>query len=115
MTEIEETQPCVIERDGDFLPSKLAAELRDAGVDCSGVTCTENNDGDVIAVQIICASEADTDTVDRVCSDHNATPEARKASPFVTVAEQLVAALKTLPPNQPVTAAELLTVLKGDS
>jgi hypothetical protein len=115
MSEIDEAQPCVIEREGDFLPSKLANELREAGVDCSGVTCTENKDGEVIAVQIICAADANTDTVDRVCSDHNATSEARKAPPLVTVAEELVSALEALPPDQPVTASELLAALKGDS
>lgn len=65
----------VVERSGNFLPSKLAGELRDAGVDVVGVTCTEDDDGNVVVVQILVdADSVDDAAIDAVTAAHDPTP-----------------------------------------
>jgi hypothetical protein len=81
----------VFERAGSFLPSKLQGELAAAGVPVLGVTATDDDTGDVIAVQVICDDGADEATVDTVVAAHDPTPPAEApASPTPTeVAAQM--------------------------
>ena len=60
----------VFEKNGVFSPSQLAAELRTAGIDIIGVTCSEDEDGMVTAVQVICGDGANRKDVQKACAAH---------------------------------------------
>lgn len=66
----------VFDCEGEYLPSKLAHELSEAGIPVLGVTCTEKGDpAVVVAVQIITDDGVGTKTVDKVIQAHDPTPE----------------------------------------
>lgn len=61
----------VFEIPGRFAPSRLAAEIRAAGIDCQGVTATEDSAGVVTAVQVVCGDTATKAAVQTVCNAHD--------------------------------------------
>jgi hypothetical protein len=43
-----------VEFTGNYVPSALYAQLQEAGLDVRGVTCTEDDSGSCVAVQVQC-------------------------------------------------------------
>jgi nucleoside-diphosphate-sugar epimerase len=101
----------VIDKQGLFLPSKLTDELRAAGVEVDGITATEDDAGNVSAIEIICADDTDRAAVDAVCAAHDPTP-APPPDPTPTAQELLSAALDSLDPST-ATTADVITALKA--
>lgn len=61
----------VFEIQGKYAPSRLARELRAAGIDVQGVTATEGPDGVVSAVQVVCGDTATRAAITAVTSVHD--------------------------------------------
>jgi hypothetical protein len=94
----------VYEKTGSFVPSALAQQLGVAGVAVEGVTCTEDADGNVTAVQIICSDDTTSAAVDKVCAAY--TPPPAPPEPSAPIAAQLAA----LTQDQPVTGGQLADI-----
>jgi hypothetical protein len=54
----------VFEYQGEYVASALLDQLRAASIDCAGITCSEDDQGTVTAVQIICDDGTDKASVD---------------------------------------------------
>lgn len=61
----------VFEIPGRYAPARLAGELRVAGVDCQGVTATEDASSVVTAVQVICGDRVTLASVQAVTAVHD--------------------------------------------
>ncbi len=104
----------IVEKDGVFYPSKLQAELREAGViGVLGITHSEDEDGNVTAVQII----LDTDTppmaeINAVCAAHDPTPT--PATEVPTPESILLNALDSIDTATLATPADVVTALRAN-
>jgi hypothetical protein len=94
----------VYEKTGSYIPAALQAQLAAAGVAVEGVTCTEDADGNVTAVQVICSDDTTEKAVDAVCAAY--TPPPAPPEPPAPIAAQLAA----LPQDQPVTGGQLADI-----
>lgn len=104
----------VFEKPGSFVSSALAAQLRAAGVSCRGVTCTEDDTGSVVAVQIICDDGTDPAAVEAAVNAY--TPPPPTSAPGPSVQDKVAAALEQIQlgdGTQPVTADQLTQVIQA--
>lgn len=59
---------------GSFVPSMLAQQVRAAGIDCAGVTCTQDETGAVTAVQVVVSDETDKTSLDSTVAAYTPPP-----------------------------------------
>jgi len=99
--------------EGSFIPSRLAQCVRATGIDCQGVTCTEDGTGAVTAVQIIVGDETDRPALDAAVAAYTPPPppsDIATSADRATVSDQLITEKLA---SAPVTRDELPTILQN--
>lgn len=108
----------VYEYTGTFVPSTLAQQLRATGIDCLGVTCTEDDTATVVAVQVIVDDSTDKATLDAAVAAYTPPPppsSVATAADHAAASEALITAQLAAVPVQRDQVEPILQNLLGES